>query len=97
MRAELKRQGFEGTRVRTERMLNMRFEGTDTALMVLPTLDEVDDAGEEDFEKAFKRAYKAEFGFLLETKSVIVDDVKVRLSLPTDWLLFLCSIFIATL
>lgn len=56
-------------------MLNMRFEGTDTALMVLP--NEKDGNGKEDFEAAFKRVYKSEFGFLLETKSIIVDDIKV--------------------
>ncbi|KAH8105404.1 5-oxoprolinase [Cristinia sonorae] len=76
VRAELKRQGFEGDHVHTERMLNMRFEGTDTALMILPT--EKDGDGKEDFEAAFKRTYKSEFGFLLETKTIIVDDVKVR-------------------
>ncbi|KAI0357135.1 5-oxoprolinase [Trametes cingulata] len=76
VREELSRQGFEASRVHTERMLNMRFEGTDTALMVLPTPEDGD--GDEDFEAAFKRVYKAEFGFLLETKSIIVDDVKVR-------------------
>lgn len=76
VKAELKRQGFEGDRVRVERMLNMRFEGTDTALMVLP--NENDGDGAEDFEAAFRRVYKAEFGFLLDTKSIIVDDVKVR-------------------
>ena len=59
----------------------MRFEGTDTALMVLPHAEDGD--GNEDFESAFKRVYKAEFGFLLE-KSVIVDDIKVNL------LFFLC-------
>lgn len=75
VRAELRRQGFEGERVHVERMLNMRFEGTDTALMVLPT--EADGDGNEDFEAAFKRAYMSEFGFLLETKSVTVDDLKV--------------------
>ncbi|KAI0704444.1 5-oxoprolinase [Cerioporus squamosus] len=76
VRAELKRQGFEDSRVHTERMLNMRFDGTDTALMVLPHSDDGD--GNEDFEAAFKRVYKAEFGFLLDTKAIIVDDVKVR-------------------
>ncbi|KAJ3558242.1 hypothetical protein NM688_g1038 [Phlebia brevispora] len=76
VKAELKRQGFEGSHVHTERMLNMRFEGTDTALMVLPSPHDGD--GNEDFEAAFKRVYKAEFGFLLETKTIIVDDVKVR-------------------
>ncbi|KAF8128983.1 Hydantoinase/oxoprolinase-domain-containing protein [Boletus edulis] len=76
VRVELARQGFEGDRVVIERMLNMRFEGTDTALMVLPNASDGD--GKEDFEVAFKRVYKSEFGFLLETKTIIVDDVKVR-------------------
>ncbi|KAJ7353580.1 5-oxoprolinase [Mycena albidolilacea] len=76
VRRELERQGFEAGRVHVERMLNMRFEGTDTALMVLPNAGDGD--GEEDFEAAFKRVYKSEFGFLLETKSIIVDDIKVR-------------------
>lgn len=78
VRAELKRQGFEGDHVHTERMLNMRFEGTDTALMVLPHAEDGD--GNEDFEAAFKRVYKSEFGFLLETKTVIVDDIKVSIA-----------------
>ena len=72
----LRKQGFEGKRVSFERMLNMRFEGTDTAFMVLPT--DKDGDGEEDFEAAFKRVYKSEFGFLLDTKSIIVDDIKAR-------------------
>lgn len=75
MREELRRQGFDGEHVTTERLLNMRFEGTDTALMVLPS--EQDGDGQEDFEAAFKRVYKTEFGFLLETKTIIVDDIKV--------------------
>jgi 5-oxoprolinase (ATP-hydrolysing) len=56
-------------------MLNMRFEGTDTSLMVLPGPGDGD--GEEDFEAAFRRVYMAEFGFVLEGQSVSVDDVKV--------------------
>ncbi|KAG6841174.1 hypothetical protein C0991_001099 [Blastosporella zonata] len=72
VKAELTRQGFEEKRVLVERMLNMRFEGTDTALMVLAESD-----GKEDFEAAFYKAYKSEFGFVLDTKSVIVDDIKV--------------------
>src|SRR5258705_11202098 len=70
VRVELEKQGFEQKRIHVERMLNMRFEGTDTALMILPKT-------EEDFESAFMRIYKAEFGFLLDTKRIIVDDVKV--------------------
>lgn len=75
VQAELQRQGFEDSRIHIERMLNMRFEGTDTALMVLPTVKDGD--GQEDYEAAFNRAYKSEFGFVLDTKSIIVDYVKV--------------------
>lgn len=78
VRGELARQGFkdEGGRVHVERMLNMRFEGTDTSLMVLPDARDGEE-GEEDFEKAFRRVYKSEFGFLLEGKNIVVDDIKV--------------------
>ncbi|KZS88537.1 hypothetical protein SISNIDRAFT_475968 [Sistotremastrum niveocremeum HHB9708] len=71
VRGELKRQGFEGDRVQFERMLNMRFDGTDTALMTLEPEDG-------DFEREFKDTYKREFGFLLDAKRIIIDDVKVR-------------------
>ena len=84
---ELKKQGFEEKRVHVERMLNMRFEGTDTALMVLPTKDDGGEC-EEDFEAAFKRVYKAEFGFLLDTKRIIVDDIKVGSSNFLRWSIF---------
>lgn len=85
VRAELRRQGFEGRRVQIERMLNMRFDGTDTALMVLP--DKVEkkngnaegnDGDDEDFLGSFRRTYREEFGFLLDTKNIIVDDIKVK-------------------
>lgn len=70
----------------------MRFEGTDTSLMVLPHAD--DGTGDEDFEAAFKRVYKSEFGFLLETKTVIVDDIKVcYFWTPTTCCLRYCNRF----
>lgn len=49
----------------------MRFDGTDTSLMVL------EKGGEASFEVEFKKQYKAEFGFLLEEKNIIIDDIKV--------------------
>lgn len=78
MKSELQSQGFEDKRIWVERMLNMRFDGTDTAIMVLPDEGEKDQQGEEDFMGAFRRVYKQEFGFLLEEKGVIVDDIKVN-------------------
>ncbi|KAF7307667.1 hypothetical protein MKEN_01126600 [Mycena kentingensis (nom. inval.)] len=76
VRKELEKQGFEAGRINTERMLNMRFDGTDTSIMVLPLPSDGD--GKEDFEAAFKRVYKSEFGFVLEGKTIVVDDIKVR-------------------
>ena len=48
----------------------MRFEGTDTTLLV-----SCDD--DEKFGIEFKKAYKEQFGFTLETP-VVVDDIKVK-------------------
>ncbi|KAJ2928426.1 hypothetical protein H1R20_g8677, partial [Candolleomyces eurysporus] len=79
VKQELEQQGFKGSRVKVERMLNMRFEGTDTSLMVLPQAKKTESGEEsEDYLEAFKRVYKTEFGFVLEDKPVIVDDIKVR-------------------
>lgn len=57
----------------------MRYDGSDTALMI-------SDEGSGDHEKEFKRAYKEEFGFLLN-KNIVVDDVKVSsaISFLSKW------------
>jgi 5-oxoprolinase (ATP-hydrolysing) len=73
VKAQLIEQGFTEDRIKFERMLNMRFDGTDTAIMVL----EKEGQGESSFEEEFKKQYKSEFGFLLEEKNIIIDDVKV--------------------
>ncbi|KAG8896272.1 hypothetical protein FRB99_008967, partial [Tulasnella sp. 403] len=78
----LQRQGFKPSHIIIERYLNMRWEGTDTAIMVLGSTTHCGEEGEkdkeeEDFEVAFKNAYKKEFGFLLEDKRIVVDDIKV--------------------
>jgi 5-oxoprolinase (ATP-hydrolysing) len=51
----------------------MRFDGTDTALMVLQEQGDDTDA----FGDLFRQAYKAEFGFVLDEKDIIIDDIKV--------------------
>lgn len=57
----------------------MRYDGSDTALMI-------SDEGSGDYEKEFKKAYKEEFGFLLN-KNIVVDDVKVSsaISFLSKW------------
>ena len=73
VKTQLIEQGFSEERIKFERMLNMRFDGTDTVIMVL----EKEGQGESSFEGEFKKQYKAEFGFLLEEKNIIIDDAKV--------------------
>ena len=51
--------------------LNLRYNGTDFAIMTQP-----DSNG--DFEKPFVERYKREFGFSLPNRDVVVDDVRVR-------------------
>jgi 5-oxoprolinase (ATP-hydrolysing) len=68
----LRDQGFSEDKIQAERYMNMRFDGTDTSIMVLDPSD-----GSHDFEAAFKSRYKEEFGFILE-KAIVVDDLKVR-------------------
>ncbi|BGP34896.1 hypothetical protein JCM10296v2_006720 [Rhodotorula toruloides] len=70
---ELRRQGFAPNRIDVEGYLNMRYDGSDTSLMTLAPAD-----GSFDYQSAFEAMYRSEFGFLIEGKAVIVDDVRVR-------------------
>jgi 5-oxoprolinase (ATP-hydrolysing) len=70
---ELKKQGFRDQDIATEVYLNLRYDGTDCALMTLQPSPE-----NWDFEKAFHELYIQEFGFLLKGRDIIVDDIRVR-------------------
>jgi 5-oxoprolinase (ATP-hydrolysing) len=59
-------------KVQGEVMLNLRYNGTDTALMTLKPKDSWE------FEKVFVETYKQEFGFVLSDKEIIVDDIRVK-------------------
>ncbi|CAO1635677.1 unnamed protein product [Parajaminaea phylloscopi] len=72
VREELHRQGFTDEHLRIESMLNMRYDGTDTALMTLKPQD-----GWQAVEQSFIDTYKTEFGFTLD-KPIVVDDVRVK-------------------
>ncbi|GAA5855395.1 hypothetical protein JCM9279_006466 [Rhodotorula babjevae] len=73
VRVELRRQGFAEDRIELECYLNMRYDGSDTSLMTLAPSD-----GSNDFGSAFEALYKSEFGFNLDKKAIMVDDVRVR-------------------
>ncbi|KAG0051544.1 hypothetical protein BGZ83_003585 [Gryganskiella cystojenkinii] len=71
---ELGKQGFEQDRIDCEIYLNLRYNGTDCALMTLKP----DEAENWDFAAAFVQNYKYEFGFSLPDRDIIVDDIRVR-------------------
>ncbi|BBO83830.1 5-oxoprolinase [Desulfosarcina ovata subsp. sediminis] len=68
---ELTDQGFGKNQITAVRYLNMRYHGTDTALMIPEPADG-------DFEAAFKATYRREFGFDLTDRDIHVDDLRVR-------------------
>ena len=51
--------------------LNLRYQGTDTALMIPKPEDR-------DFGYAFQNTYRREFGFELKDREILVDDLRVR-------------------
>lgn len=70
---ELGKQGFREKDITTETYLNLRYDGTDCALMTLQPAP-----GSWEFDKAFYELYTQEFGFLLNGRDIIVDDIRVR-------------------
>jgi 5-oxoprolinase (ATP-hydrolysing) len=78
----LRAQGFDDQSVVFEEYLNMRYRGTESALMIIkPSADEARDAYNGDdwaFGKAFVKQHEQEFGFTLPDRDIIVDDVRAR-------------------
>eukprot|EP00873_Tetraselmis_striata_P028673 jgi/Tetstr1/448937/TSEL_036163.t1 len=70
-RAKLTSQGFTPSQIGAERFLNLRYDGTDVAVMVATPADG-------NFKSAFDAEYKREFGFVLENRRILADDVRVR-------------------
>ncbi|KAJ2903553.1 hypothetical protein MKZ38_009678 [Zalerion maritima] len=81
-RQALREQGFGDDEIAFEEYLNMRYRGTESALMIVkPTQEEAKESfgGKDwDFGQAFVKHHRYEFGFTLEERDVIVDDVRVR-------------------
>lgn len=81
-RAALQDQGFADQSIVYEEYLNMRYRGTESALMIVkPEKEDVEKEFEGDewaFGKAFVKQHQQEFGFTLPVRDIIVDDVRVR-------------------
>jgi 5-oxoprolinase (ATP-hydrolysing) len=70
-RAELAAQGVDGTRIEVLRRVHLRYEGTDSALVV-------DFGGREAMQAAFEAAYRRRFSFLMPGKALVVEAVSVE-------------------
>lgn len=81
-RKALQEQGFDSTDIVFEEYLNMRYRGTESALMIIkPTAEDAKehfDGKDWAFGKAFVKHHRYEFGFTLDDRDIIVDDVRVR-------------------
>jgi 5-oxoprolinase (ATP-hydrolysing) len=80
--AALKDQGFGDDSIIFEEYLNMRYRGTESALMVVkPEQNYTENESESDewaFGEAFIQQHQQEFGFTLPDRDIIVDDVRIR-------------------
>ncbi len=80
--SKLQDQGFPKENIVFEEYLNMRYRGTESALMVVkPGKEEAEkDFGGDKwaFGKAFVKRHEQEFGFTLPDRDIIVDDIRVR-------------------
>ncbi|CAG9994318.1 unnamed protein product [Clonostachys byssicola] len=63
-------QGFKNSQLKHDLFLNMRYEGSDTSLMVLKPEDG-------DFKSSFIERHQREFNFTMQ-RPILVDDVRVR-------------------
>lgn len=68
---ELADQGISGKAIQSLHYLNLRYQGTDTPMMI-------EQPSDNDFIQAFTTAYQREFGFKLSGRDILVDDLRVR-------------------
>lgn len=77
-REQLKKQGFDDKHIILDVYLHLRYDGTDCALMCTPAESSESSPQHGDFLKTFVERYKAEFGFVIQKRDVIVDDIRIR-------------------
>lgn len=74
--AGLKTQGFSESQIETKYFMHMRYEKTDTAIMISCDVEKPEDLV--NFNEEFRSTYRREFGFVLEDRNIIIDDVRIR-------------------
>lgn len=78
-RSTLMKQGYSEESIVTEKYLNMRYQGTDNAIMIKETKT-ID--SKLPYAKTFIQQYHREFGFELEGRDILIDDFRVRAFVP---------------
>ncbi|MBB4170195.1 hydantoinase B/oxoprolinase family protein [Rhizobium sp. BK538] len=73
VREELEAQGISPSSMEFRPVLDLRYDGTDTALPVDFSLGSISDARAD-----FERAHKAQFGFIYDGKPIVVESVGVE-------------------
>ncbi|KAE9597078.1 hypothetical protein Lal_00007721 [Lupinus albus] len=76
VKQKLQNQGFKEENILTETYLNLRYDGTDTAIMVKRQIAE--DGKPSDYATEFVRLFQQEYGFKLQNRNVVICDVRVR-------------------
>lgn len=76
VKRKLQSQGFQEENIRTETYLNLRYEGTDTAIMVKSPINE--DGSKGDYAVEFTSLFRQEYGFKLQSRNILICDVRVR-------------------
>lgn len=76
VKQKLQDQGFKEENITMETYLNLRYEGTDTAIMVKKQINEDGSAG--DYAVEFVKLFQQEYGFKLQNRNILVCDVRIR-------------------
>lgn len=74
VKGKLKDQGFSDESIVTESYLNLRYEGTDTAIMVKRKFE----GHKNDYAEEFVKLFQQEYGFKLQNRKIVICDVRVR-------------------
>lgn len=75
-RSALVKQGYSEDSIVIEKYLNMRYQGTDNAIMIKER--NASDDTKLPYAKTFVEQYHREFGFELEGRDLLIDDFRVR-------------------
>jgi len=76
VKQKLQSQGFKEENISTDTYLNLRYEGTDTAIMVKRKT--VKDEIPFDYATEFVSLFQQEYGFKLQNRNIVICDVRVR-------------------